>query len=299
MRKALAESLVELISKDKKIIFLTGDLGFGVFDELQKKYPDNYLNVGIAESNMVALAAGLKSKGFKPIVYSIASFVTSRPYEFIKILAGYNSLPIIFIGAGGGLTYSTSGSTHHSLDDLSLMLGIPEIEVFSPAGPKELKQSLELAIGLEQTSYIRIGKFGEKDVLDFEYSSSPVKIVNGGEIAIFSHGNTSLECLKVALEFNFEKGEKVAHFHFPFLQNIDWNKVYSEIENIKNVVVVEESWPIGSLHSKLLHSGKFNKVQVHRLGPPFKFIAEHDEHVNLQNKLGYSSDAIKEFIKQL
>ena len=299
MRKALAESLVELISKDKKIIFLTGDLGFGVFDELQKKYPDNYLNVGIAESNMVALAAGLKSKGFKPIVYSIASFVTSRPYEFIKILAGYNSLPMIFIGAGGGLTYSTSGSTHHSLDDLSLMLGIPEIEVFSPAGPKELKHSLKVAMGLEQTSYIRIGKFGEKDVLDFEYSSSPVKIVDGREVAIFSHGNTSMESLKVALDFNFEKVEKVAYFHFPFLQNIDWSKVYIEIENIKNIVVVEESWPIGSLHSKLLHSGKFNNVKVHRLGPPFKFIVEHNDHLNLQKKLGYGSDAIKKLIKQL
>jgi transketolase len=299
MRKALAESLVELISKDKKVIFLTGDLGFGVFDELQKKYPDNYLNVGIAESNMVALAAGLGSKGFKPIVYSIASFVTSRPYEFTKILAGYNSIPIILIGAGGGLTYSTSGGTHHSLDDFSLMLGIPEIEVFSPAGPKELKQSLKVAIGLQQTSYIRIGKFGEKDVLDFEYSSSPVKIVNGREVAIFSHGNTSLECLKAALDFNLESVEKVAYFHFPFLQNIDWNKVYNEIENIKNIVVVEESWPIGSLHSKLLHSEKFSKVKVHRLGPPFKFIVEHDEHLNLQKKFGYSSDAIKEFINQL
>lgn len=299
MRKALEECLVELISKDRKIIFLTGDLGFGVFDELQKKYPDNYLNVGIAESNMVALAAGLRSKGFTPIVYSIASFATSRPYEFIKILAGYNSLPIIFVGAGGGLTYSTSGSTHHSLDDFSLMLGIPEMEVFSPAGPKELKQSLTLAIGLEQSAYIRIGKFGEKDVLDSEYLSSPVKVVNGEKVAIFSHGTTSAQCLTAALNLNAANTGNVAHFHFPFIQNIEWDEVFNKVDKFRHVVVVEENWPIGALYSKVLHSEKFNRIKVHRLGPPFKFISQHEKHHEIQKQLGYNSDMIEEYLKQL
>jgi transketolase len=172
MRKALAEILIDTIKNDSRIIFLTGDLGFGVFDELTINFPNNYLNVGIAESNMIAMAAGMAAKGLKPVVYSIASFISSRPYEFTKILAGYNEFPIIFIGAGGGLTYSTSGGTHHSLDDIKLMLGIPGIEVYTPSGPIELKNSFQRALSANKSAYIRIGKFGENDLIDYKYEAS-------------------------------------------------------------------------------------------------------------------------------
>jgi transketolase len=101
MRRALNEFLLEEVSVNSKIVFLTGDLGFGIFDEFQNKFPGNYINAGIAESNMVAVACGLASEGFNPIVYSIASFMTARPYEFIQVLSSYNNLPITIIGAGG------------------------------------------------------------------------------------------------------------------------------------------------------------------------------------------------------
>lgn len=299
MRRALAETLIELISKDRKIIFLTGDLGFGVFDELKEKFPSNYLNVGIAESNMIAIAAGLSSKGFKPIVYSIASFATSRPFEFIKLLAGYNSFKIIIVGAGGGLTYSTSGSTHHALDDIGIILGIPGIEVFSPAGPKEMSHSLKLALELGQSSYIRIGKFGEEDVIDSEYNHSPVELVKGDQVAIFSHGNTSLQCLNAARNINSEELEKVAFFHFPFVQNIDWDKYFDQLKKFSHIVVVEEHWPLGGLYSKVLHYEKLNGIKIHRLGPPFQFISEHDEHLEIQKKFGYGQKEIEKYVIQL
>ena len=97
MRRGLADFLHERAILDEKLVFLTGDLGFEVFDKFERDFPKRYINAGIAESNMVAVAAGLSSAGFKPIVYSIASFMTSRPYEFTKILASYNNFPITIV----------------------------------------------------------------------------------------------------------------------------------------------------------------------------------------------------------
>ena len=173
MRTAFKEILDELAQRDERIIFLTGDLGFQLFDEFKNKYKDRYINVGVVEAQMAVAAAGLALEGFKPIIYSIASFLLRRSFEQLKISIGYHNLPIVIIGAGGGFSFSTSGPTHHSSDDLSLMSLIPEMTITSPGSPDELKEILPQLINLDSPSYMRIGKFGETN-----YSSRDKTILN-------------------------------------------------------------------------------------------------------------------------
>src|ERR1035441_5700751 len=114
MRKAFAESLLRAAEADPRVIFLTADLGFGTFDAFQARFGPRYVNVGVAEAELVCAAAGLALEGWRPIIYSIASFATGRPFEQIRLDLGYARLPVVVVGAGGGYTYATSGITHHS-----------------------------------------------------------------------------------------------------------------------------------------------------------------------------------------
>src|SRR5207253_5232671 len=121
MRKALAESLVQLAAQEPRLMFLTGDLGFQMFDEFKERYPGRYVNVGVAEAQLVCCAAGLALEGWRPVIYSIASFATGRAFEQLRVSVAYPGLPVVVIGAGGGYTYASSGVTHHAVEDLALM----------------------------------------------------------------------------------------------------------------------------------------------------------------------------------
>src|ERR1051325_2288870 len=121
MRRAFGDALVKAAQDDDRVIFLTGDLGFGVFDEFIARFPRRYVNVGVAEAQLVDCAAGLALEGWRPIVYSIASFMTGRAYEQIRLAVGYHRLPVVVVGAGGGYTYANAGVTHHAKEDLALM----------------------------------------------------------------------------------------------------------------------------------------------------------------------------------
>ena len=159
MRKAFAEALFQAAEKDPRVIFLTGDLGFGTFDAYQAKFGPRYVNVGVAEAQLVNAAAGLALEGWRPIIYSIASFATGRPFEQIRISVGYAGLPVVIIGAGGGYTYASSGVTHHAGEDLGLMSLIPGMTVVAPGDPNEVTQLLPQLLKLDGPSYLRVGKY--------------------------------------------------------------------------------------------------------------------------------------------
>ena len=157
MRNAFAETLCELAGKDPKIVFLTADMGYGTFDKFYQDFGDRYINVGIAEQQLVACAAGLALEGFKPVIYSIASFLTARPYEFIRFLIGHHNLPVIIVGAGGGLYYESSGFSHHANDDFSLMSLIPNMLVTEIPNAEEVKTYLPQLFEFKKPVYVRLG----------------------------------------------------------------------------------------------------------------------------------------------
>lgn len=157
MRKAFAETLFKLAEADPRIIFLTGDMGFGTFDAFKEKFGARYVNVGVAEQQLIAAAAGLALEGWKPVCYSIASFLTARPFEFTRFLIGHHNLPVILVGAGGGLYYETSGFSHHATDDFALMSLIPNMIILNINDAEDIRGKLYEAFSFQQPVYMRLG----------------------------------------------------------------------------------------------------------------------------------------------
>ena len=126
MRNAFANYLCEIGNKDKELMLLVGDIGFRIFDEFRDKYENQFLNCGIAEQNMIGVAAGLASQGKHPIVYTIIPFLVMRAFEQIRVDIGINNVGVMLVGVGGGLAYDKLGSTHHAYEDITLMRSIPK-----------------------------------------------------------------------------------------------------------------------------------------------------------------------------
>ena len=143
MRDAFSNALVAAAKKDPKVLLLTGDHGYALFDAFRKSCPDQYINCGIAEQNMVGVAAGLAKAGFKPVVYGLAAFVPIRVLEQIKIDVCYENLPVTFIGDGAGVVYAQLGTSHQSTEDIAALRGVPQISIYSPGDRFELTACAE------------------------------------------------------------------------------------------------------------------------------------------------------------
>lgn len=158
MRKALIAKLVELARQDPRVVLLTGDLGFTVVEPFRDEFPDRFFNVGVAEQNMVGMATGLAESGLIPFVYSIATFASLRPYEFIRNGPIAQQLPVRILGIGGGFDYGTAGLTHYALEDLGVMRIQPGITVIAPADHRQASAALDATWDSAGPVYFRVGK---------------------------------------------------------------------------------------------------------------------------------------------
>ncbi|MDD0838907.1 transketolase C-terminal domain-containing protein [Curvibacter sp. HBC61] len=164
MREAFSNALVRLALADPKVLLLTGDHGYALFDEFRKRCPDQYINAGIAEQNMVGMAAGLARVGFRPFVYGLAAFVPIRTLEQIKLDIAHDDLPVVLVGDGAGFVYSHLGTSHQSTEDIACTRAIPGLEVLSPADRFEMTACMERAYAAKQAVYLRMGKSDCGDV---------------------------------------------------------------------------------------------------------------------------------------
>ena len=141
MRTAFIKTVEELAENDERLYLITGDLGFSVLENFRDKFKERFLNVGVAEANMVGISAGLALSGKIPFTYSIIPFATMRCYEQIRDDVCYQNLNVKIIGVGGGFSYGELGVTHHSIEDISIMRSLPNMTVIAPGDPIEVKLS--------------------------------------------------------------------------------------------------------------------------------------------------------------
>src|SRR5262249_49067556 len=145
MPNAFSAALVEAACADDRVLLLTGDHGYALFDEVRRACPDRYLNAGVAEQNMVGVAAGLAKAGLRPIVYGLSAFVPVRVLEQIKLDVCYERLPVVFVGDGAGVVYSTLGTSHQCTEDIAALRSLPEMTLLSPADAAEMTACMKLA----------------------------------------------------------------------------------------------------------------------------------------------------------
>src|SRR3990167_8130034 len=132
MRQSFIKTLENLAAKNKNLILLTADLGYTVFENFRNQFPDRFYNLGVAETNMVGMAAGLALSGMVPITYSIATFASLRPYEFIRNDVCYHNANVKLVGVGGGLGYGSAGFTHCNFEDVAVLRPLPNLVILSP-----------------------------------------------------------------------------------------------------------------------------------------------------------------------
>ncbi|HEY9786461.1 MAG TPA: transketolase C-terminal domain-containing protein [Candidatus Obscuribacterales bacterium] len=203
MRGAFLNTLLELAERDPRVFFLTGDLGFWVVEPFAAKFPDRFINVGVAEQNMVGIATGLAESGLMPFVYSIVTFATLRAYEFIRNGPVLHGLPVRIVGVGGGVEYSHNGPTHFGLEDVGVMRVQPGLTVIAPADAAQTRNALLSTWDMKGPIYYRLGKDDKAAVpgLNGEFDIERVQRVRSGEdLLIVAMGSIATEACAAAEE---------------------------------------------------------------------------------------------------
>ncbi|HTN17962.1 MAG TPA: hypothetical protein VL092_09795, partial [Chitinophagaceae bacterium] len=156
MRKEFAKSLTDNFNKYNKQVFLTGDLGYMALEEVQKVFGERFINAGVAEQNMITVAAALAQEGFIPWTYSISPFVTLRPYEQLRNDVCLHDLPVKVVGNGGGYGYGIMGATHHNLEDIGAMRMLPHMKVMVPLTSSDVDEAVQMMLADEHPNYLRL-----------------------------------------------------------------------------------------------------------------------------------------------
>jgi transketolase len=246
MRNAFSDALVAAAVADPNVVLLTGDHGYALFDAFRKARPDQYINCGIAEQNMVGVAAGLAKAGFRPIVYGLAAFVPIRVLEQIKIDICYEQLPVLLIGDGAGFVYSHLGTSHQSTEDISATRGIPELTVLSPADRFEMTATMELALRLRTPVYLRVGKSDRGDVHRAALTLQPgqmVQVRKGSErVAFLATGSMVRTAREIA-----DAGVDAQVWSVPGIKPLDPVQFAEIAASVDAVVTMEEHSVIGGL----------------------------------------------------
>ena len=198
MRTTFFRALAELAKVDQRIMLLTADLGYLAIEPFANEFPDRFINVGVAEQNMVGMATGLAEAGFIPFTYSISPFSTIRPYEFIRNGPIAHHLPVRIIGVGGGVDYGIDGLTHYGLEDIGIMRTQPGISIIIPADAAQVRSALLATWDRSEPIFYRLGKGGQDQIpnLNGNFEFGKVDILNSGDdLIIFTVGNITKEVL--------------------------------------------------------------------------------------------------------
>ncbi len=263
MRNVLIEFLVNLARINEEVWFLTGDLGFSFVEEFQKEFPERFINVGVAEQNMISVAAGLALQGKKVFVYSIINFCTFRCLEQIRNDVCYHKLDVTIIGVGTGYSYAKAAYSHHAIEDIGIMKMLPNLSIFSPADIVELKSVLRLVSMTSTPTYIRIDKSSSKRIHAQNYIkqvSLPIQIQTGKDVSIISYGST----LELAVETSIllrKKKITCSVFSVPKVYPIEEEGVHI-MANHQGFFVIEEHVHsgLGSSISEILVKSKFRPI---------------------------------------
>jgi len=251
MRDAFFAELAAAAARDERIWALTGDLGIGLFDEFERVAPGRHLNVGIAEQNLVGVAAGLAYAGKTPIAYSIAPFLTSRPHDQVRVDVALARANVKLVGVGGGVAYGTLGPTHHAIEDLALMRALPNMTVLTPADPSETRAATRATLEHDGPVYLRLGKNGEPAALPegtaFEIGRV-VRVREVGDVAIISCGPMLTEALGAA-DLLAAGGVDAGVVHMGTIKPLDVEGVVEACAGRRTVVTVEEHTVLGGLGS--------------------------------------------------
>jgi transketolase len=251
-RVAFAEELTALARKDPRIVAVCNDsVGSSNLVGFAKEFPDRLINVGIAEQDMVGVAAGLANGGFVPFVSCAAPFLTGRALEQIKADVAYSDYPVILCGQSPGMSYGELGPTHHSIEDVAWMRALPNLTVIFPADPAETRAALRWAASAGKPAYIRIGRFKIPSIPQegraFEVGRA-IELRPGGDVTLVATGTMVSRALEAAEEL-LAKGHQARVLDLHTLKPLDAEALLRAAKETGRIVTVEEAAVEGGMGS--------------------------------------------------
>lgn len=298
MRNAFSDALVRLAQQDPRVLLITGDHGYALFDDFRKHCAGQYINAGIAEQNMVGMAAGLARTGFRPFVYGLSAFVPVRVLEQIKLDVAHDDLPVVFLGDGAGFVYSHLGTSHQSTEDIACTRAVPGLSVLSPADRHEMTACMDLAYALQGPVYLRMGKSDRGDV-----HREPVAALRAGQLVQVRAGRPELPALlatgsmvRTALDIA-EQHLDAAVWSVPSIKPLDAAAVTAIARASRGLVVLEEHSTLGGLGAAIAEiTSETAPCRVLRIGVPDRFSAHCGTYAYLLREHGLDNDTVRQRI---
>ncbi len=302
MRNAFAKQVTELAQRDERVVLLSGDIGNRLFDDLKAKYPGRFFNCGVAEANLIGMAAGMAMSGLRPICYTITPFITYRCMEQIRIDVCYHHQPVIIVGTGSGLSYASLGATHHSCEEMGMLRLLPGLAVLAPADEVEVRGALKAALDQPHPVYIRIGKKGEpvvhKTEIDFQIGRA-ITVREGTDVCLLSAGTMLPAALDTAGLLAKENiSAQVVSFHT--IKPLDEATLTQAFQNFKLVVTLEEHSVLGGLGGSVaewLADHSPARARLIRCGTADEFLHETAEQEEAREHFGLTAVAMAARIK--
>lgn len=297
MRKLFVQKLVEFAEQDPNVFLLAGDLGFSVIEPFKEKFQDRFINAGIAEQNMIGVAAGLALTGKKVFVYTIIPFLTMRCFEQIRVDLCYQNLPVVLVGVGAGFAYGSLGATHHSIEDIAIMRALPNMAVIVPGSNLELNSLMNEIKTISGPVYLRLSKNEQNIVYP---QNIKIKMNHGVEIIpsdfnlILASGDIVSVAFDVCIKLR-NLGIDIGLYSIPTIKPLNCDFILSRKNTLKSVFTIEDHSWIGGLGEMVFSFvGQIfeNKILVKNFSIPDKYFCNIGSRDYLRNKAGLSVENI-------
>lgn len=293
-----AKYLAAQANVEKRIWVLDGDLADSDGAEhFVAQHPMNFIAGGIAEQNMVSVAAGLAAAANHPWVFSFAAFLCYRAYDQIRIGISQTNLPVTLVGSHAGGCGGRNGKTHLALNDIAVMATLPNIEIWTPADSLDMKFATQSILSAKRPAYLRCPRDPQPDLFK-DYTETVRWIGQPSEIAIISYGLSTQWAVR-AQQMLAEENIDVGVLHFCKLWPLDKQLLKKHFNNIKVAIVVEDHYPIGGLNSFLHHYNINDLCELISMAWPINWLGQSGDAESLLSCYGLSADAIVNKLKHI
>jgi transketolase len=302
MRDAFAQEITALSAQDERLVLLSGDIGNRMFDNFKTSFPERFFNCGVAEANMISMAAGLALCDLRPFAYTIVPFITTRCLEQIRVDLCYHNLPVVIVGVGGGLAYASLGATHQSCEDIALLRVLPHMTVICPGDAWEVRAAVRASMQHDGPVYIRLGKKGEptvhEDIPEFEIGKGIV-LQEGKDVCLLSTGNLLPTAVESAEKLK-SLGISVQLVSFHTVKPLDQELLERVFSCCPLVVTLEEHSILGGLGGSIaewLVERPSYRARLVRIGTEDRFLHESYDQDHLRQIFGLTPSQIVQKIQ--
>ncbi len=297
MRNVFADEMTSLAAQDPRLLLLSGDIGNKLFDKFKAAHGQRFINCGVAEANMITMAAGMALSGMRPVAYTINAFITARCLEQIRVDVCYHNSPVIIVGVGAGLSYASLGGTHHSCEDIAMLRILPKMTIICPGDPVEVRLALRAALKLNGPVFIRLGKKGEpivhKQIPQFSIGKAII-VRPGNDICLLSTGTMLPVVIQAAEELD-KKGVRAQVVSFHTVKPLDEELLQSVFSHFSVVTTIEEHTILGGLGGSIaewLADQSAQKARLLRIGTSDHFFHETGDQDYARRHFGLTPENI-------